>query len=142
MAQLSVAAAAKLVGKDRKTLYRLVREGKLSATLSDSGQRQLETSELLRVFGAFEQMRDTCDSHATVAMPQHETSSATSAEAVQVALLEAELRHAKELLAASREQLEARDRHIQDLQQSIRLLDAPRPAAVPKKGFWLWNKRK
>ena len=136
MAQLSISAAAKLVGKDRKTLYRLVKDGTLSATQSDSGQRQVETSELLRVFGAFEQMRDTCDSRATVAMPQHETPFATPAESARIALLEAELRHARALL-------EARESHIQDLQQSIRLLAAPQqPAVIEKRRFWVWNKKK
>lgn len=131
MAQLSVAAAAKLVVKDRKTLYRLIKDGTLSATLSDSGTRQVETSELLRVFGAFEHMRDTCDSRATVAMPQHET----PPETVRIALLEAELRHARELL-------EAKESQIQDLRQSIRMLDAPRQPAAPQKRFWSWGKSK
>jgi len=54
MAQLSVAEAATLVARDRKTLYRMVKEGKLSATLSDSRQRQIETSDLVRVFGVLE----------------------------------------------------------------------------------------
>ena len=135
MAQLSVAAAAKLVAKDRKTLYRLIKDGTLSATLSDSGMRQIETSELLRVFGAFGPIRDTCDSLATVAMPQHETRDATRTETNRIALLEAELRHARELL-------EVKDSQIQDLRQSIRMLDAPRPSAAPQKRFWSWGKNK
>lgn len=139
MAQLSIAAAAKLVGKDRKTLYRLVKEGRLSATLCDSGMRQVETSELLRLFGDFKQITeegcDSSDCRATVSLPQHETSFATG-ETARISLLEAELRHAKELL-------EVKDSQIQDLRQSILLIDARRqPVVVQKRTFWPWSRNK
>lgn len=135
MAQLSVAAAAKLVAKDRKTLYRMLKEGRLSATQNIDGQRQIETSELVRVFGTLkhpDDRRDRRDSRETDAVPQRETRTETD----RIALLEAELRHARELL-------EVKDGQIQDLRQSIRLLDATRqPVTVQKKIFWPWSKSK
>lgn len=52
MAQLSVSAAARAVGKDRGTIHRYIKSGKLSTTRDAAGNTVVETSELLRVFGA------------------------------------------------------------------------------------------
>lgn len=54
MAQLSIAAAARAVGKDRGTIHRYIKSGKLSASKNTSGQTVIETSELLRVFGSLQ----------------------------------------------------------------------------------------
>jgi hypothetical protein len=118
MTQLSISAAAQLVGKDRKTLYRLIKQGKLSATVGDSGMSQVETSELLRFFGAFNGFNDTRDSGETVASPQLETPN--------VPLLQAELRHALELSRV-------KDEVIQDLRTTLRLLEYKAPQ---KKSWW------
>lgn len=135
MTQLSISDAAKLVARDRKTLYRLIKEGRLSATQDATGARQVETSELLRVFGELKQPETISetprDSRATVSMSQHETPN----ETVRVALLEAELRHTQEMMAAL---LAAKDSQIEDLRNSVRLLEGPRqsvPDPAPK-GFW------
>jgi len=127
MAQLSISEASKLVSRDRKTLYRLIKQGKLSATVSDSGMSQVETSELLRVFGEVLRVGDNGDSRATVSMPQSETVS----ETVRIAVLEAELRHSRDMLAAKEAMLAAKDGQIDDLRQSIRLLGV---AAMAFKG--------
>lgn len=96
MALVSISEAAKLVGKDRKTLYRDATTGRLSVSQNATGARQVETSELIRVYG---ELRDTRHSRATVAMPQHETVNATPETALKMALLEAENAHLKERLA-------------------------------------------
>lgn len=51
MAQLSIAAAARAAGKDRGTINRYIKSGRLSAVKNAAGQTVIETSELLRVFG-------------------------------------------------------------------------------------------
>ena len=51
--QVPIAEAARLTGRDRKSLYRDIKSGRLSATLGDSGTRQVAVSELLRVYGPF-----------------------------------------------------------------------------------------
>lgn len=42
--------AGKMVGRDRKTLYRHMKQGKLSYGLDEDGNRFIETSELIRVY--------------------------------------------------------------------------------------------
>jgi len=131
MAQISVSEASKLVSRDRKTLYRLIKQGKLSATVSDSGMTQVETSELMRVFGEISQSGDKGDSGATVSMPQNETPS----ESFRVELLKLELRHARDILEEKERLLVAKESQIEDLRNSVRLLEGPK--AEPKKR-WFW----
>jgi len=49
--QVSISEGAKLAGLDRKTLYKHIKTGRLSATKTTNNQRQVETSELERVYG-------------------------------------------------------------------------------------------
>lgn len=55
MAVHTVTEAAKLAGVTRRTIYRYIKQGKLSSVVTDSNTTQIETSELLRVFGALSQ---------------------------------------------------------------------------------------
>ncbi|MCP4702552.1 MAG: hypothetical protein GY862_37690 [Gammaproteobacteria bacterium] len=51
MKPVTLSAAAKLAGKSRATMYRLVKEGKISATQNAQGEKVVDVSELQRVFG-------------------------------------------------------------------------------------------
>jgi excisionase family DNA binding protein len=124
MSQLPVAQAAKLVGRDRKTLYRLIKDGKLSATQDATGSRQIDTAELLRVFGS---LKDTADSGETVSAPQTETSDIMA----KVAALEAEN-------AQLRERVADKDRHIEDMRHTVRLLENQSPK---NSRWWPWPKQ-
>ncbi len=128
MSQLPIATAAKRVGRDRKTLYRLVAQGKLTATVDSEGKKQIDTAELIRVFGELRTEttapRDKRHIRATVATPQRETQDTTA----QLELLNAELRHARELLAV-------RESQIEDLRRTLLLLEDRR---WWKKRFWPW----
>lgn len=51
MALVSITEAAKLVRRGRATLYRDIEKGRLSKSVSASGESAIETSELFRVYG-------------------------------------------------------------------------------------------
>lgn len=55
MALHSVTDAAKMAGVTRRTIYRYLKSGKLSAAVTGGDTTQIETSELLRVFGSLSQ---------------------------------------------------------------------------------------
>lgn len=55
MASHNVTEAAKLAGVTRRTIYRHIKAGKLSASVTGSDNTVIETSELLRVYGALSQ---------------------------------------------------------------------------------------
>ena len=46
--------AASLVGRTRRSLYRAMTEGRLAYDLGAGGRRYIDTTELLRVYGAFD----------------------------------------------------------------------------------------
>jgi len=68
MAIVSISEAARLVQKSRTTLYRYIKEGKLSTCTDKNNAEGIDTSELIRVFGeirltAIEQSRLNTNEH-------------------------------------------------------------------------------
>ncbi len=124
MSLVSVVEAAALVGRDRKSLYRAIKQGRLSATTDATGAKQIDIAELVRVYG---ELRDTRDSAETVTAPQVET----IGEAARIAALEAEV-------ANLRERLGDKERHIEDLRGAMRLLEHKPDQAPQKKSWWRW----
>lgn len=53
MARVSISEAARLTGKSRTTLHRLIKAGDLSTCSGERNAKMVDTSELLRVFGPF-----------------------------------------------------------------------------------------
>lgn len=51
MTQFSVRDAADRVGVTRQTIFKYIKQGKLSATLARDGAKQIDAAELMRVFG-------------------------------------------------------------------------------------------
>ncbi len=54
MAKFKLSEAAKLVGINRRTIYKHIESGKVSATLDDMGNRCIEAAELHQAYGDFE----------------------------------------------------------------------------------------
>lgn len=50
MALVGLKRASELTGKNQSTIHRAMKAGRLSFSLSDSGERLLDTSELTRLF--------------------------------------------------------------------------------------------
>ena len=55
MALVTITEASKLTGKSRKTIYSHLKKGKLSSSLQADGTKQIDTSELIRVYGEIKQ---------------------------------------------------------------------------------------
>jgi len=51
MALLNLTAAAQAAGVNRSTVARVLKNGRLSATNNETGERCIDTAELMRVFG-------------------------------------------------------------------------------------------
>lgn len=61
MTILSIKEAAKAAGISKQTMYRRVKEGKVSSVSLLNGEKGVDTSELLRVFGALVSSGDEKD---------------------------------------------------------------------------------
>ena len=118
MALVSVAKAASLVNRDRKVLYRdYIATGRLTVTKNGRGHIQLDTSELLRVFGAFDEETTNRDKP-----PHGETPEETSRELEKLRLENAALRDKVETQAAN----------LNDLRQMLKLIEHKQP----KRRWW------
>lgn len=114
MAVVTISEAARLTGKNRKTIQRYVADGKLSLSQDVAGDKGIDTSELMRVFGELSQPTSTL-SHATESQP------AAPHVAPHVAALEARIEGLEALV-------KAKDETIDGLRQAMRLLEDRRPA--------------
>lgn len=135
MSSFTLAEAARIAGVSRPTIYRMVSEGKLSATVDAKGVKRVEASELKRIFP---QARfETGETSApVVSMRQTETAPDR--------VLEVELRAARELLEVTRQTLQTeRDekaRLLGIVEAQTRLLEdkrprtAQEPAQAPQSG--------
>lgn len=118
MALHTIAEAARMVGKDRSTLYRHMEKGRLSKVEGADGSPAIDTAELMRVYGAL-QAPQSQDGVAPVA-EQH---SATP-------LHDAEKRARREaraaLEAARRREVELLEAQVVDLRERVAAVEAER----------------
>lgn len=102
MAKVSVAQAADLTGKSKSTIQRALKSGRLSYSMSDLNDKEIDTSELERVYGPFPPKAD------------------------QEAAIRAELQRAQDLLEMERvkmrcrsleDQLHMTERQLEDMKE-------------------------
>lgn len=125
MALVSITEAARLVRRNRSTLYRDIERGRLSKTVSPEGDTQIETSELLRTYG---QLHPADDGNSTDGHTKAELRIALLEErnrSLERALtLEAELRKVKDQVTSElRARLADKDHVIKALESKVLFLE-------------------
>ena len=142
MALVSISEAARLTGKARSTLHKYIKQGKLSTTTDqNTGNKSIETSELIRVFGKISNLSTTeSDSIIPVSKLQQETPSTTQSLQIKLQLLEQENAHLK----AEKELL---SKNLDDIRQAMLLIESKLPTSpepvtpVPTRKSWqFWKK--
>ncbi|KRB92316.1 hypothetical protein [Noviherbaspirillum sp. Root189] len=106
MALVSITEAAKLVRRNRSTLYRDIERGRLSKTVTPEGETQIETSELLRTYGRL---------HANDA----EHGNAVDHDKVRIAILEERNRSLERALALEAELRKVKDQVTTELRARL-----------------------
>lgn len=133
MAQLSISAAARAAGKDRGTINRYIKSGKLSTTKDASGSTVIETAELLRVFGALKgdgsRGRD-----AAVAAPPAENSSMQHAFEATLELLKQQLKASQDRETRLLGMLELEQQSRRELEQRLLPPGKDAPGDAPDQG--------
>ncbi len=133
MAKVSISEAARLTGKSRTTLHRLIKTGELSTCAGMRNSKMIDISELIRVFGdiskpvqkqPFEQVTE-----------QRVTVTPAPSEQM-VSSLKQEVEHLRTLVSAQ-------ESHIDSLKQSLQLLehkkDVQQPLPPPVKWWQFWK---
>lgn len=115
MTFVSVPQAATLVRRDKKSLYRDIATGKISATKNAQGRAQIDVAELIRVFGPL-----SGAAHATqqgVATPLNATHDAAS-----------ELSHLRTENELLRAQIAMQAANLDDLRQALKMIEHKQPS--------------
>lgn len=130
MAKVSISEAARLTGKSRTTLHRLIKTGELSTCHGVRNTKMLDTSELLRVFGSLDGT-ETVQGVKQVG-EQSVTASQTENEQV-IRSLKQEVEHLRTLVSAQ-------GSHIDSLKQAMQLLEHKKTSSdmpnVPVSSWW------
>ena len=111
MTQYSISAANRITGKSRTTITKHLRTGKLSFTEDGEGNKLIDASELMRVYG------DDCDfSREEGAAANNNNSASKTEQGVQPNLSSLKLLLDKEIAERERErgQLQQQIDHLQD----------------------------
>ncbi|HEY0844061.1 MAG TPA: hypothetical protein VGE12_01755 [Noviherbaspirillum sp.] len=127
MALVSITEAAKLVRRNRSTLYRDIEKGRLSKTVTPDGETQIETSELLRTYG---QLHSDDDEEARA-----------SREKMRIALLEERNRSLERALALEAELRKVKDQVTNELRARLADKETVIKALESKVLFLEYDKR-
>lgn len=151
MSKLSVRDAAYRVGVTRQTLFKYIRQGKVSATLGHDGQKQIDVTELIRVFGELQPDTVTSgdNSDRRPLSPTTANTATTTALQMELERLKSQLQFKEAELALAKEridelkarELDAKHREREATEERMRMLGvietqnrllaappAPRPA--------------
>ena len=129
MPLLSITEAARAAGVSRRTIQRSIQSGRLSATTTMTGERAIDTAELLRVFGPLRHAPS--DTPASMSQPVATNDTMT----MLVEVLRDQLQQAQQEKSRLLAMLEAEQQARRELE--TKLLPAPRPAAVGKVRVWI-----
>jgi hypothetical protein len=120
---LTVADAARQVGKSRQTLFDKIKRGQLSATVNHDGNKVIDVSELIRVFGPLLSADQVKKNQANSA-GQSSHGALTSTLQLELELAKLRLEHAEKALETSNRQLEEmRVRERQSIEDRTQLLN-------------------
>ena len=143
MAKISITAAAKMAGVSRSTLYRsYIDKGVLSLCKDRQDKPRIDTSELLRVFGALQLDATGSDSVGlSDATPSDSVGQPETPPQTETTALEIELKLIKEQLAESREREGWYKQQIDHLTQTMKRLEAPKQAhpIYPRLWWQFWK---
>lgn len=132
MAKVSISEAARLTGKSRTTLHRLIKTGELSTCAGVRNSKMIDISELIRVFGDIS--APVTEQYSEQASEQRVTVPDTANEQM-INSLKREVEHLRTLVSAQ-------ESHIDSLKQSLQLLEhkkdmqQPQPSPVKWWKFW------
>lgn len=138
MPLLSLSEVAQRTGMARSSIYRLIDEGRLSATLDHRGRKCVELTEVLRVFGSItnetgqeDKTQDASNKTVRTARMSNETGQDTITALVQ------ELAQARAELQFKSKELDLKDRELGLMQTRVAELKATNEQAVTEKNRFL-----
>lgn len=133
MAKVSISEAARLTGKSRTTLHRLIKTGDLSTCAGVRNAKMVDISELIRVFG---DISKPVQEQPFEQVPEQRVTVPPAPSDQMVSSLKQEVEHLRTLVSAQ-------ESHIDSLKQSLQLLehkkDVQQSLPPPVKWWQFWK---
>ena len=133
MAKVSISEAARLTGKSRTTLHRLIKAGELSTCSGARNAKMVDISEIIRVFG---DISKPVQEQPFEQVPEQRVTVQPALSEQMVSSLKQEVEHLRTLVSAQ-------ESHIDSLKQSLQLLehkkDMQQPLPPPAKWWQFWK---
>lgn len=133
MAKVSISEAARLTGKSRTTLHRLIKAGDLSTCSGARNAKMVDISELIRVFG---DISKPVQEQRFEQVPEQRVTVPPALSEQMLSSLKQEVEHLRTLVSAQ-------ESHIDSLKQSLQLLehkkDMQQPLPPPAKWWQFWK---
>jgi len=133
MAKVSISEAARLTGKSRTTLHRLIKTGELSTCSGVRNAKMVDISELIRVFG---EISKPVNKQPFEQVSEQRVTGHSELNEQVVNSLKQEVEHLRTLVSAQ-------ESHIDSLKQSLQLLehkkDVQQPLPPPAKWWQFWK---
>lgn len=140
MAKVSISEAARLAGKSRTTLHRLIKAGELSVSTGDRNAKMIDVSELVRVFPDLS--LSAGEHHNEQVIEQRVTGGLTGAEQDNLRLMQ-EVEHLKTLVSSQQSHIESLKQAmllIEHRQQSEQVNAEPVVPIEPRSRWAFWRK--
>ena len=120
MARLSISQAAKIYGKDRKTISRHIDEGKLSCEVNAQGHKLIDMAELVREYGEPKRNPALASVGRNGALPQRNASDAPVPLEYKISVLEEKNKALDEQLKREREEYRVDQEERRDREKELR----------------------
>lgn len=142
MALVSIIEASKLAKVSRKTIYKHLKEGTLSSSENSHGHKEIDTSELIRVFGSIHlepptevTSGDKENDEKKQGVTQGDTPK-NFETLIENARLKAENNQLRERLDEAKEDKERLFAQLSEAQATVKLITHDKDTATEKKGFF------
>jgi len=129
MAKLNISQAARTFGKDRSTIQRHAKQGKLSWEIDSNGHKLIDMSELIQQYGEPKKVAAGTTVQEFESIPQRTAPDATPIFEEKISMLEEQI---KELRDDKQDLKKERDKLLGIVHQQTLQLEDKRE----KKGFW------
>ena len=137
MARVSITEAAKLAGIGRSSLYQTyINKGAISVSKDSSGKKFIETSELIRVFG--ELGGNTSEQTPDIQGQTEERPDVLGITPEETAK-DLEIKILREQLEKSEQREQWLQSQVQNLTDTVKLLEAPKKPQHPRLWYQFWK---
>ena len=139
MAKFNISQAAKLYGKDRSSIQRKIKQGKISVSTNEKGHKEIDLTELIRVFGEPPKV-DTVETHVeNSGVQQPDTVAATPFLHDKISMLEARVEELVKEREREREEYHEREEWLKKkVDTQALLLEDKREKEIEKPSSDRW----